>query len=105
GVLLALRTPPKGGIVIGLATVAGIFHGFAYGEAIFGAGMGPLTAYLLGFAVIQLVIATAAFWIGKTVLERLVEPSGLALRFAGFVICGVGTTFLTTLVVDSVFPA
>ncbi|MEM6520276.1 MAG: HupE/UreJ family protein [Cyanobacteria bacterium P01_C01_bin.70] len=105
GVLLALRTPPKGGIVIGLATVAGIFHGFAYGEAIFGAEMGPLTAYLLGFAVIQLVIAAAAFWIGKTVLEGLVEPSGLALWFAGFVICGVGTTFLTTLVVNSVFPA
>ncbi|MEM1308127.1 MAG: HupE/UreJ family protein, partial [Cyanobacteria bacterium P01_H01_bin.153] len=105
GILLALKTPPKNGIVVGLAAIAGIFHGFAYGEAIFGAEMGPLVAYLVGFAAIQFAIAAAAWWVGKTVLPKLIEPSGLALRFAGFVICGVGATFLLTLVVDSIFPA
>ena len=105
GMLLALKTPPKNGIVVGLSAIAGIFHGFAYGEAIFGAEMGPLVAYLLGFAAIQFGIAAAAWWVGKTALNKLVEPSGLALRFAGFMICGVGATFLLTLMVDSVFPA
>ncbi|MEM6836602.1 MAG: HupE/UreJ family protein [Cyanobacteria bacterium P01_C01_bin.120] len=105
GVLLALKTPPRGGVIMGLTAIAGIFHGFAYGEAIFGAEMGPLAAYLLGFAVIQLAIAATAWWTSKTVLEKLLEPSRLALRFAGFVICGVGATCLSTLLVDSTFPA
>ncbi|MEO0490044.1 MAG: HupE/UreJ family protein [Cyanobacteria bacterium J06659_2] len=105
GVLLAMKTQPANSIVMGLAAIAGIFHGFAYGEAIFGAEMGPLVAYLLGFAAIQLGIATGTYWAAKTILVNRVEPSGLALRFAGFVICGVGTTFLTTMIVDSIFPA
>ncbi|WP_017324422.1 HupE/UreJ family protein [Synechococcus sp. PCC 7336] len=105
GVFLALKTPPSRPIAIGLAAIAGIFHGHAYGEAIFGAEMGALVAYLLGFAFIQMAIAVAAYWIAKAVLDKLMEPSGLALRFAGFVICGVGVTFLTTLVVDAIFPA
>ena len=105
GVLLAMKTQPANPVVMGLAAIAGIFHGFAYGEAIFGAEMGPLVAYLLGFAAIQLGIATGTYWAAKTILVNRVEPSGLALRFAGFVICGVGTTFLTTMIVDSIFPA
>lgn len=104
GVLLTLKTCPHESVVMGLAAIAGIFHGFAYGEAIFGAEMGPLMAYLLGFAAIQFAIAAAAWWLGKTILATLIEPSGLALRFAGFAICGVGLTFLSTLIVDSLFP-
>ena len=105
GTFLAQKTPPSRPIIIGLAAIAGLFHGHAYGEAIFGAEMGPLVAYLLGFAFIQMAIALAAYWLAKTVLDKLVEPSGLALRFAGFVICGVGITFLTTLIVESIVPA
>ena len=105
GVLLSMKTQPADPVVIGLAAIAGIFHGFAYGEAIFGAEMGPLIAYLLGFAAIQLGISAGAYWVGKTILAKLTEPSGLALRFSGFVICGVGATFLTTMITDSIFPA
>lgn len=105
GALLAMKTQPANPVVVGLAAVAGIFHGFAYGEAIFGAEMGPLVAYLLGFAAIQLAISAGAYWAAKTVMTRLIEPSGLALRFSGFVICGVGATFLSTLIVDYIFPA
>ena len=105
GVLLSMKTQPANPVVIGLAAIAGIFHGFAYGEAIFGAEMGPLIAYLLGFAAIQLGISAGAYWVGKTILAKLMEPSGLALRFSGFVICGVGATFLTTMIMDSIFPA
>lgn len=105
GILLAMKNPPQNGLAISLATIAGIFHGFAYGESIFGAEMGPLLAYLLGFAVIQLAIAAVAYWVGKTLLSEVMQPTGLALRFAGFLICGVGATFLMTWVVDSLLPA
>jgi urease accessory protein len=105
GILLALKTRPHRDIIVGLAALAGVFHGFAYGEAIFGADRGPLIAYLLGFAAIQLAIAAGAWWIGKTILEPWVEPSGLAFRFAGFAIGGIGVTFLTSLMVETIFPA
>ena len=104
GILLSLKDQPGGFTVPGLAAIAGMFHGFAYGEAIFGAEMGPLVAYLSGFAFIQLAIAATAYWLGSTIFKRA-GKSGLSLRFAGFVICGIGGTFLTTFIMDSIFPA
>ena len=101
GVLLSAKSQPKTPVVIGLAAVAGLFHGYAYGEAIVGAEMGPLVAYLLGFSFIQLAIALGAYWVGRTPLKATAESSGLTLRFAGFVICGVGAAFLSTLIVDA----
>lgn len=64
-----------------------------------------LAAALGGGWWMPLAIAATAWWTGKTMLEKLLEPSRLALRFAGFVICGVGATCLLTLLVDSIFPA
>ncbi|NET48033.1 MAG: hypothetical protein F6K09_04755 [Merismopedia sp. SIO2A8] len=51
------------------------------------------------------MISATAYWVGKKVLDNLVEPSGLGLRFSGFVICGIDLTLLMTMLVDSVFPA
>ncbi len=42
GILLALKQPPAPFIVLALAAISGLFHGYAYGEAIVGADMGPL---------------------------------------------------------------
>ena len=42
-----------------LFAVAGLFHGYAYGEAIVGAETAPLAAYFLGFALIQFVLTPA----------------------------------------------
>jgi len=33
--------------------IAGIFHGYAYGESIIGARVAALVAYLIGFTVIH----------------------------------------------------
>lgn len=104
GILLAMKNQPNKTVAIVLAAVAGLFHGYAYGEAIVGAEMTPLVAYLLGFASIQTAIALVAYWAGRSVLKNATEPSGLALRFAGFVICGVGVTFLSTLIVETILP-
>jgi urease accessory protein len=94
GVLLALKYQPNNGIVTGLAAVAGLFHGYAYGEAIIGANMGALVAYLLGFATIQTGIALVAYWMAKR-LGASSETGALNLRFAGFTLAGVGAAFLS----------
>ena len=74
-----------------LFSVGGLFHGYAFGESIFGAETSPLHAYLLGLVLIQsaLTIATAVFvrWRGAHVSE-------LASRLAGAAIIGVGLTAL-----------
>ncbi|MGF1524467.1 MAG: HupE/UreJ family protein [Leptolyngbyaceae cyanobacterium] len=104
GILLAVKKQPHSMAVMVAAAIAGIFHGYAYGEAIVGAEMGPLAAYLFGFTFIQMAIALAAHWIGKTALAKTSGPSRLTLRFAGFVVCGCGVTFLSTLIVDTLLP-
>lgn len=97
GVLLALKQSPNGPMVLGLGAIAGLFHGYAYGEAIVGADMSPMVAYLTGFTVIQLVIALAASVIGRAILKQN-QMSALPLRFAGFAICGMGVTFLSSVI-------
>lgn len=96
GLLLALKTRPQPFITIALGAIAGIFHGYAYGESIVGADMTPLVAYLAGFTVIQLVIALSAFGVGQRLMTRSAEAFPLALRFAGFTLCGFGVAFLTS---------
>ncbi|MDY6783869.1 MAG: HupE/UreJ family protein [Cyanobacteriota bacterium] len=96
GILLAVSTNLKLLGAIALGIVAGIFHGYAYGEAIVGAQMTPLIAYLAGFAIIQLAIALSAFKLGELALKSLNENTALSLRFAGFALCGAGAVFLSS---------
>lgn len=74
-----------------IALVAGIFHGYAYGESIVGAGMVPLTAYLVGFTAIQLAIALGVrLALVKVTQGAIAQP----LRYSGFAIAGAGAAFL-----------
>lgn len=76
-----------------LAILAGIFHGYAYGESIVGAQMTPLVAYLAGFIIIQLIIAIGAFFGGRRIQEKL-ATSGM--RLIGLGISAIGIVFLTS---------
>ncbi|MGQ4647726.1 HupE/UreJ family protein [Lyngbya aestuarii] len=96
GVMLARKEYPNLVRLITLAALAGIFHGYAYGEAIVGAEMTSLTAYLVGFTVIQLAISFVAFWVSKSVIKQFGEEPKLPLRFAGFAIGGAGAVFLSS---------
>ncbi|HIK32307.1 MAG TPA: HupE/UreJ family protein [Oscillatoriales cyanobacterium M59_W2019_021] len=96
GALLAVRNAVPGWALAALAALAGVFHGYAYGEAIVGAQMNPLLAYLLGFTAIQLAISLGAYRIGKAVWQREGDRSSLPLQFAGFTICGMGAAFLAS---------
>ena len=95
GILLAQKQNSHPLVVTGLGAIAGLFHGYAYGEAIVGAEMTPLVAYLAGFTLIQMAIALSAYWIAKGIVQQSPEIPALPLRFAGFAICGAGAAFLS----------
>ncbi|MEA5420841.1 HupE/UreJ family protein [Spirulina sp. CCNP1310] len=95
GVLLALPQRVQWVGVAIAATIAGIFHGYAYGEAIIGAEMNPLIAYLAGFGVVQLGIAVGVFTLAQRFWPNLEQVKALPLRFSGFAIAGLGFAFLS----------
>lgn len=98
GALLAFNRVPQLPLLAGIAAIAGLFHGFAYGEAIIGAEMTPLFAYLAGFTVIQLAIALGVQAIAQQVGQRLVK-SRLPFQISGAVIGILGLTFLAQAIV------
>ena len=95
GIALALENKIHLALITVLSAVAGIFHGYAYGESIVGAEMTPLGAYLFGFVVIQLVVSAIAFYLGSAISNKSASKNFLPLRFCGFIICGIGLTFLS----------
>jgi urease accessory protein len=95
GILLALPQSPNLAAMIGLGAIAGIFHGYAYGESIVGAPVNPLVAYLLGFTAIQLAIAVGAAKVGQLAV-RFVDRTPQSLRYAGFTISGLGAAFMVS---------
>jgi urease accessory protein len=104
GILLAIKNTPNLLVMIALSSVAGLFHGYAYGEAIFGAQTTALVAYLTGFTTIQLVISSASFFVGQKVLKGDFGQVSPNLRSAGLVICGIGAAFLASNISSLILP-
>lgn len=101
--VIALSVLTIGALVVGggklptlafaaLFATAGLFHGFAYGEAIFGAETTPLLAYFLGFAVIQYAIAIGVGYAVQGFAD-LTERAITNIRIAGGTVAGVGLVF------------
>ena len=72
-----------------LFAAAGLVHGYAFGESIFGAEATPLAAYLLGLVVIQSALA-----IGIAAVVRRSAAETIGPRLAGAAIAGVGVAVL-----------
>ena len=85
--------------VVGLAVIAGVFHGYAYGEAVVGAEPTPLIAYLVGFSFVQGAIALIAYLFSKRAVSKDQTAGLISVRNAGFVVCGAGAAFLGNLLV------
>ena len=68
---------------------AGVFHGYAYGEAVVGAEASPILAYLIGFAVTQTAIA----WGLQLAAERSAHVAQWVRAGAGIAV-GVGAMAL-----------
>lgn len=96
GILLAKANQTNLAYLTVISAIAGIFHGYAYGESIVGAETVAVEAYLLGFCLIQLIISAIAFYLGKIILQSATLVSNLPLRFAGFTISGMGLAFLSS---------
>lgn len=95
GIFLARKNQTNLLLLTVLSAISGIFHGYAYGESIVGAEMTALSAYLLGFCSIQLGISAIACYVGKSIINKPLKSPRLVLRFVGFILCGVGFTFLS----------
>ena len=101
GILLAAkgktRNPDYSLKITLLAAIAGIFHGFAYGEGIFGAETTPIVAYLIGFTIIQLAISLAAY----VMADRLTKSISFKYiaRFVGGAIAAIGIVFLSSAII------
>ncbi len=105
GIFLAKENKTNLALLIVVAAIAGLFHGYGYGESIFGARATALEAYLLGFCSIQLGISAIAFYVGKSILKKASGSPNLSLRFAGFAVCGAGVAFLSSAVLALIFPS
>ncbi len=92
GALLALKPQTSVAIWAGFAALAGVFHGYAYGEAIIGSEATPLAAYLFGLALIQSVIA-----IGVAMLVARVCTQDRGARIGGGALAGAGLVFASLL--------
>lgn len=90
--LLARRLPPRRiGVLLPAAFAAvGVVHGYAYGESIVGAVPTPLYAYLLGLALVQGAVATAAFSAAKLAARAGEAPAGWLYRLASVAVLLVG---------------
>lgn len=89
-----LKAPPVLKSLAGpiLFALAGFVHGYAYGESIVGAERTPLIAYLVGFTVIQLVIALAGFAAARHADRK--RHAQHALTAVGGVASAAGVVFL-----------
>ncbi len=92
-----------------IACFAGLFHGWAYGEAVIGAEATPIIAYVIGFAATQAIIALAAMRIAFYVMEgelspNKLSPNKLSPRLAGAMIAGVGIAYLVEWGEALIFP-
>ncbi|WP_245409755.1 HupE/UreJ family protein [Pararhizobium haloflavum] len=87
--LLSGRNWPAGAYA-GVFAIAGLFHGHAYGEAVFGAETTPVVAYLLGFGATQYLIAIGAGLVATALLASGRTGENVALRISGGVVAGAG---------------
>ena len=91
-----MRTAPA----LTLFALAGLVHGYALSESIYGAEPTPIFAYLIGLAVVQGAIALAAMKIARNLAEGSAAHSPLRLVGAG--VAGVGLAVLVQQIVAAV---
>lgn len=100
GVVLLTRRDLSAGAALALFAAVGLLHGYALGESIYGAEQTPLTAYLIGLAVIQSAVALAAMSVARLLTRR--APQAAPLRLIGAGISGIGLAVLVQQIVPAV---
>ncbi len=82
-------------LLLGTGVAAfGVFHGYAYGEAIVGAEMAPLAAYLVGFSLIQYAVAVGVVLGMSRLAARSERLQALTARGTGLAAAATGGLML-----------
>jgi urease accessory protein len=96
GLLLIAGYGSNGSIWLPFAVIAGLIHGYAFGETILGANLDVTGAYMLG--VLGVVIAiTAAVMLAVSKGLRISDAASIAVRVAGAIIASIGIYLLIAL--------
>lgn len=95
GALLITYNRYRSLMVLLLSAVAGVFHGYAYGEAIVGSEPTPVAAYLVGFSLVQYGAIATVIAVGGMVLKRASAHQSVRItRAMGSVVSSIGLVFL-----------
>ena len=92
GAALVMGRQVAGPVALAGFAFAGLFHGWAYGEAVIGSTPMPVFAYLLGFGVVQFAIAAGVAILAGRLLQQ--GQGALQARLAAAVCMGVGLAFM-----------
>ncbi len=92
GILLLSPRSLDDGLFAAILALAGLLHGHALAESIFGAETTPLVAYLAGLAVTQYLIAAAVVLVWRKLAIAVTLPR--FNRFAGAGVAAAGAVFL-----------
>lgn len=98
GVLLASGRSIRHGLWALFFAAAGLIHGYAYGESIFGAEPTPLWAYLVGLVAVQSAMTIAVATLARRTKAQL---SDINTRLAGATVAGVGVAVLAAQLVPA----
>jgi len=96
GALVALGLGAKQSVWLPFAAIAGLLHGYAFGEEILGADGLVIVAYLIGVVVVCSVIAVVVMQLVSKVL-KLSDPGSVPLRIAGALVAVLGIILLVQL--------
>jgi len=83
-----------------MALGAGLFHGWAYGEAVIGAEATPVMSYIAAFSATQFAISVGAMLLALALMRKAGDnniAATLQPRLAGAMVAGVGLTYLVEL--------
>ncbi|MCW0235992.1 MAG: HupE/UreJ family protein [Ferrovibrio sp.] len=94
GVLLVFPRQINDGLFAAILALAGLFHGYAFAESIFGAEQTPLVSYLAGLAVMEYAIAAGTVLIWRLLSRRNIAMLPQLSRLAGVGVAVVGAVFL-----------
>ena len=98
GILLASGRSIPSGAWAALFATAGLFHGYAYGESIFGAEPTPFWAYLIGLLAVQTALSVGVALFARQQKARLAD---IGSRLAGATVSGVGLAVLLSQLVPA----
>lgn len=93
GVLIWRAAPMlRSNAVTAFFALAGIAHGYAYGESIVGAEQTPLFAYLAGYTLAQVLVVLAGYGLARLADRKRSSPIGA--RAVGGALSVAGVAFL-----------